>query len=542
MKKITFIIALCLLFGCAKENLPSSLETDSQTMTKEEALESFAKILSKAVAANEPIREFIKLKAIEQFDCDYDVFYPFVKDEVLSSGVTFRNALLEVCEDPEELSKIESACPKLNILVPDWSWIGAFNAYSWETSNADVLVGYAQEGITHTLFKDGESYLKLSLGEIPEAPTIIVKENERMKVISSRSDSKELEYDFIDTCFDGRINPTTRGRAWHEDNINLNYEVINNFVPIEDIDPSLINAYNEFGNNYSGPGCQRDYVYYNMSNSNQDNGIRNPYIQERFYRFRLNPSAYDSIKGEEEDPQLNDPITKYGKSNQLKAEDLLNKIWSDGSFEFVFDFYIGKEGVKPTYSSCHITRSARASEVFDLTKVHRKYKHQTAVAQGVYIYSFLAENLTSKWINFEEKTFIPTWDISEQSNNIFIVAQELDNKGTITDKKKTTYTYSKNFSITFGSEVGATTDKIVLKRSLGLSYTTQEQNTEENEIVIVKNIDSETLGKKDLSFAERIIEGPDNRLIDNIYHRGYTVRPFSLGDVIITVLPQDIRR
>ena len=114
MKKVTFILALCLIFGCAKENLPSSVEKASQTMTEEEALESFAKILSKAVATNESIREFIKVKAIEQFDLDYDVFYPFVKDDVLSSGITFRNALLDVCEDPEELSQIESVCPKLN--------------------------------------------------------------------------------------------------------------------------------------------------------------------------------------------------------------------------------------------------------------------------------------------------------------------------------------------------------------------------------------------------------------------------------------------
>ena len=538
MKKITFIIALCLLFGCAKENLPSSLETDSQTMTKEEALESFAKILSKAVAANEPIREFIKLKAIEQFDCDYDVFYPFVKDEVLSSGVTFRNALLEVCEDPEELSKIESACPKLNILVPDWSWIGVFCAKTWDTSDDNVLVGFDQKGDTHTLYKNGRNHLELSISEIPESPTLIVKENERIKVIETKSG--ELIFDFKHKEFDRSLEPVTRGRAWYEDDIDLSYNAISDFVPTSDIDPLVINAYYEFGQNYSGAGCQRDYIYYGMSKTNQNNGILNENIREQFYRFKINTSAYEKMSDQNPDPSLSDPITKYGKSHQLSAEDLMKRIWSDGHFEFTFNFYLGQYGVNPTSTIYSYTHSCSAEEVFDLSKVHRKYKHQTAVAQGEYIYYFLPKNLEPKWIHPTGSVYLPKWDISEKSNIFIVELYEEDNSQTYTDQHEVTFTYSSNFSVDIEAE--GTSDNNKRKISLGIKDTNNKQRSEHNVTTTQTTLNSDRLGANELPYVIKIVNRPENQLINGVLKSGYSINPVDFGAFSITFLPRDISR
>ena len=541
MKKIVCLLIICLLCSCNKEEEMMTIDQTAKPLTEQDALKSFAKVLSIAVSRNESLREYIKEKSLEQFDKDYDVFYPFVKNDVLPSGITFKEALLEACESPDLLSSIEVACPKLNILVPDWSWIGSFKADYWDTSKEDILVGYAQKGDSHTLFKNGESFLELSLGEIPDTPTLIVKENERMKVISTRS-SEGVEYDFIDNCFDGRNTTETRGRTWYEDDILLNYEEINDFVPSTDIDPLLISAYNEFGNNYSGPGCQRDYVYFGMSNNNQNNGILNSNIRERFYRFKINPDSYNYISDQDQDPSLSDPITKYGRSHQLSAEELMNRIWSGGNFDFRFDFYIGQQGVIPTSTIYYYICSKTASEVFDLTKVHRKYKHQTAVAQGEYIYSFLAENLVPKWVYMPGDVYLPEWDISNRSNNIIIAASELDPSETRTETYDVTFTYSNNFSISTGGEasIGLDNDNKI-KISLGVKDETHNQHTENNKIVVQTSYASDSMGAGQLPYSGKIVIGPDTKTINGTLVNGYSIKPVDFGSFSITFLPTDIR-
>lgn len=108
-----------VLSSCSKttnfENNPSINDAYS-------AAESFSQILSKATHENQDLRLFIKSKALEQFDKDYDVFYPFVKDSEIGQGKTFREILLQYT-DEKTLCDIERTIPKLTILVPDWSWL-----------------------------------------------------------------------------------------------------------------------------------------------------------------------------------------------------------------------------------------------------------------------------------------------------------------------------------------------------------------------------------------------------------------------------------
>lgn len=542
MKKYLHLSVFLALFlvSCTKDNGESPLESINYVMTEQEAHQNFAKILSKAMYENEQLREFIKQNALRKYDKDYDVFYPYVKDECLVSGITFREALIDVCDSPEELVSIEAQCPKLTILVPDWSWIGSFSAYEWDTSKNDILVGYSQKGESHTLYKNGEEYLALSLGEIPETPTVIIKENERMKVISPSTKGDNMVYDFVDPYFDGGIEPETKGRAWYEDDIELNYESISNFVPANDLDTLLLGAYREFGSGYHGAGCQRDYIYYGMTPEIPVDGICNDYIRERFYRFKINPNSYSSIS-QDYDPHLSDPIDVKGRKNQLSAEELMERIWSDGAFEFVFDVYLGTSGVMPTSSSATIRYTASASEVFDLTKVHRRYKHQTAIAQGEYVYSFLKENLVPKWIYIDGNVYLPKWDISSSSNNVFISAQEYDETETKTKTEDVTFTYSNNFTFNNNIEVGGTIVGVTLKKTLGLSDAFNVQKTENNKIVIQTTTSSDFLGKNELPYEGIIVEGEDTMTINGVIREGYSIRPVDFGLFSITFLPVDIR-
>ena len=151
MKRIIYLIlGALILLSCSRVNC---VETDATLpITTQEAYSMFAKILSKAVANNIPLRSFIKETALEQFDLDFDVFYPYVKDEYVDDEKTFRNILLEYCNE-DELSQIESAVPKLNILIPDWSWFGGPCAPNWEIeSDEPIYVGFAQNTLEHILF------------------------------------------------------------------------------------------------------------------------------------------------------------------------------------------------------------------------------------------------------------------------------------------------------------------------------------------------------------------------------------------------------
>ena len=160
--------------SCQKE---ICLNEAQEELTEENHLAAFSKILSKAVYENEELRLFIKESAASQFDCDYDVFYQYVKGKIVSNGKTFRDILSEY-DTNDELTEIEVASPLLTILVPDWSWIGAFSIHDWDTSISEVSVGFSQNGNHHIIYLNGEYAATLEAEEIPEQPTLIVKENE----------------------------------------------------------------------------------------------------------------------------------------------------------------------------------------------------------------------------------------------------------------------------------------------------------------------------------------------------------------------------
>ena len=79
MKKLILLaIAISMIAGCTKEQFDST-EYSTQPVSKQEqenAIKDFSAILSQAVAENKDLRTFIKETALQQFDMDYDVFYP----------------------------------------------------------------------------------------------------------------------------------------------------------------------------------------------------------------------------------------------------------------------------------------------------------------------------------------------------------------------------------------------------------------------------------------------------------------------------------
>ena len=72
----------------------------------EDAGERFSQILSEVVSNEELVREFIREESLKQFDKDYDVFYPLVKDKCINGDKSFKDYLVEY-SDERTISKIE---------------------------------------------------------------------------------------------------------------------------------------------------------------------------------------------------------------------------------------------------------------------------------------------------------------------------------------------------------------------------------------------------------------------------------------------------
>ena len=196
-------VVFFVLFACQQEHDDFQEKGDDSNITQlsiTEAQQSFAKVLSKAVFQSEEVRTFLKSEALAQFDNDHDIFYPFVKDKIVTGDRTFRDVLLSYCNNEDELIQIEESLLLLNILVPDLTWIGEFSAANWDIQDNEVVV-ICRDDDDNTLYENGESIGNLPLNEVPGFPCLVIKNNERLKVSNSTTRAGYAKYEFINDIF-----------------------------------------------------------------------------------------------------------------------------------------------------------------------------------------------------------------------------------------------------------------------------------------------------------------------------------------------------
>ena len=127
----------------------------------------------------------------------------------------------------------------------------------------------------------------------------------------------------------------TRGYTEYDVTFPSNKEDDNNaYVNDVDISQKLIDAYEKYRN--SSGFIYRDYMYYNMSPDNTNNGVLQRNVKERLYAFRVEPSAIMSISDDftnsNKDPQLYETPSK--QKREFTYEELCDAIWKEGNFEF----------------------------------------------------------------------------------------------------------------------------------------------------------------------------------------------------------------
>ena len=534
MKKY-FVSLFCIAAFCActdqVNEFPSQPDgSQSKTIVQAPldqvtAQKKFAKALSKAVSNSLEVRKFLKTEAMAQFDNDYDIFYPLVKNKIVCDNQSLRDILLSYCKDENELIQIEQSLPLLNILVPDLSLFWDFNAEKWNVDDKEVSV-ICRDDKDNTLYEDGENIGKMTTGDIPDFPCLVVKNNERMKVSSVNTRSGEATYEFLSDAFDGsKRKPQTRH---YEEDINLQpTEDLEAYVNGSEIMESVKNAWNEFKNVPNA--YQRDYIYYGITKENKP-GTLNRYIREKLYRFRIAANAYSAINDPTQDPTLQNTQKNKG---YLTNEEIIQKIWTDGNFEFHFKSYISGEDSKEAMEiSLKFTINPR--DVFSLEKIHLKHKNSTAFRQSKNFYTVDANNLRSKWIypervdkNANNLVFTLPWDLYNKSLSIFMFVEEWDKGQTITQEKTVVseFVNKADFSIEGSGSIG----KVSLSTKLGYGFS--HTKSVSNKATIQTTVESDPLGTLYFQYNDPIIRDEINGT--------YKLYNVSSGSVAATLLPVD---
>lgn len=534
MKKY-FVSLFCIAAFCActdqVNEFPSQPDgSQSKTIVQAPldqvtAQKKFAKALSKVVSNSLDVRKFLKAEAVAQFDNDYDIFYPLVKNKIVYDKQSLRDILLSYCKDENELVQIEQSLPLLNILVPDLSLFWDFNAEKWNVDDKEVSV-ICRDDKDNTLYENGENIGKMTTGDIPDFPCLVVKNNERMKVSSVKTRSGEATYEFLSDAFDGSKRKL-QTRHYEED-INLQpTEDLEAYVNGSEIMSSVKDAWNEFKNVPNA--YQRDYIYYGITKENKP-GTLNRYIREKLYRFRIAANAYSAINDPTQDPTLQDTQKNKG---YLTNEEIIQKIWTDGNFEFHFKSYISGEDSKEAMEA-KLTFTINPRDAFSLEKIHLKHKNSTAFRQSKNFYTVDAKNLRSKWIypeksdkNADDLVFTLPWDLYNKSLSIFMFVEEWDKGQTITQEKSVVseFVNKADFSIEGSGSIG----KVSLSTKLGYGFS--HTKTVSNKATIQTTVESDPLGTLYFQYNDPIIRDEINGT--------YKLYNVSSGSVVATLLPID---
>lgn len=518
---ISFVLA-----SCEKSQQLEKCE-DVQEVTKiQPTIETFAKALSAAVYQHEEMRSFIKDEALKQFDKDYDVFYPFVKDEEIAEGKTFREFLLGYLSEPE-LDRIEAEHPLLDIAVPDWSLIEGFSVDSWDTTDQDLSIGYKNEKGGLSLFNNGEREFETMSGQIPGFPTLIVKDNERMRKLPSAKAGNPCEYDIIDDAFDNTLMPETKVSHDYYDR-TFDVEDYSNFISANEVfntSTSSVGAYEAFAGDNTA--AHRDYIYYGM-NRTITYGKLNVHVTEYITKFRLGRLNSEFIL---ESGDFVDCPESYTTNSSPSDEKLFQKFCYDGNLELKFRIIIGNSVDISKY------KSVTFREAFQLKNVHVDYRHKTWFSDKKWVYSVDYECFVPKWINADIQ--LPKWDISTQSSEITInvseVDQDIEHSYTITalNSRSSNFTteteLGKNMTIT-AENVGNASSSGKIK--VGYGYVSKDELTTTEKIIVKDTTDD--LGTAILNYSAPVILSRDT--VDGV--SGFRINEINTGFVYMLILPK----
>lgn len=535
MKKLILLaIAISMIAGCTKEQFDST-EYSTQPVSKQEqenAIKDFSAILSQAVAENKDLRTFIKETALQQFDMDYDVFYPYVKNQVVpGDDRTFRDILLQYSEDPAHFEEIETSLPLLTILVPDWSYLGCFSILDWNPESSEIAVGFETSSGNKPIYADGELVGSLQDGAIPDFPTLIVKKSDRMRQANPLTKSNGEEFEFIDDSFNAALHPKTKVSHEHSDVTIDGIPDVSNFIPEENVPNILKETYKKLKD--EPYAVQRDYIYFGIS-PDQPVGRENYHYKEYIHKFKFHNT--DALKNgaldDGDDFIAQDPKWEYKQNYAAKsAEQLRNHFYSDGAIELKFTIIIPmKDG--SVFQTSKVV-GANFGDVFAIDKANLDYRHRTWFCKDWYVYTIDDSYIHPKWYTVDID--LPRWNLGSDSDIMSIYIEEIDPSETIKKEITVRYNESETTEIGGGADVGVDVG-VEISGNISVNHSQTSENERMEKTTIETTAGSDELGIISIYFVEPVVLGEKTENAQE----GYLINTLSCGSIDMMVMPKQI--
>lgn len=460
MNKLNLYLIVIVL-GFTTMACENNLTTDISSTIQRESHNSFdrdifAHTLAKSIYESQSLRLFIKEKALNKFDNDYDILLPLVKNEIIDNGKSFKEILSENMPDSVDYDDIEDRNPLLTIFVPTLPE-NTFSPQNWDIStqipfvavnSTDKIKIYNHKGLFAIINRD----------QIPYYPVIVLKDCERIRFNNNKSITRSStisDYIFIDECY----------RNTQSISVKAGTPALTDIDPT---DPKIIAAYNiyEFIN-----GWHRDYIYYNITPTDTSGLITLSY-QEYIKYFKLGTPndtgerVYDRISDSSLDPEYVEPRKSLGVA-----------AWTDGAFEFLFTVKLNaKNGIGENLKK-HVTLAPE--QIFDLqyTTDHNNY--------------YIVSSFSAKNVELNLPLF--TWDLMDYSPSIKISIEEVDPSEVITTIQESSATFATNFNISLGG------------KKMGLKFGASSTETSTVRFETTIHLNNDQFGDIIVNFSDNIL-------------------------------------
>lgn len=483
-----------------------------------ENLSEFAQILSKVVSNNKDVRVFLKEESLKEFDKNTDVLYYLVRDEQIGDK-TFREILIEASSEAQ-ITKIEKTVPLLNIYNVR---VDPLNVYpeNLDVDDNEIPVAVSMPDSTYLYF-NGAKYCGLAKGEVPGFNLFVVGQNSRInaKSISMVEDNNIRNKAGLKRATAKTVmfkSPEFDGRGQ-----TLKKDVV---APTSILGSKATAAYYFFykdDNSIQQKAYQRDYIYYGIR-PDKMTGSLNASVSEYLVYIKINKYAYDKIarnKTEVEDPHLK--TNEYSqKKHPLTDDELIEKFWTTGIYDFKFDIIKSSQSVATTvYIPLH------PSDIWNFN-IDYEETPATKLKHSKHTYKIDPLKFTSKDV-YLEPIDLGKWHISNEAMSRKIIVYEEDVDKDVTDtetyvvQKAKSYNFNGNLKLNIGLKVEEILNVANLESSVSGALNDNTTTTETVSVTTHTKYGSDPLGSTDIYFYDPIIT--DKKLNDyslKTYNAGY---------------------
>ncbi len=454
LKNSLILLLLLFVFSCDQENNFQDPVVPSQSdghdgLTNSKSLDLFALHLAKA-AEDQNFRAFLKDKALEQIDGDYDILYHVVKNEMIDEKRTVEEAIFEGMENSKEVKTTLHSLPLLTLFIPE---LPQFSASSWDVVNDEVPLVAIDNGNENKFFDGIGNSEIIPAKYAPAFPTIVLKENERFKLSNgspssdARIQSNEFEYELISPAFAKKEESSTPENA----------RTITNGL----IDPVIRDAYQK---TLGCSGCtHRDYIYYKIDNPSGEGSFDNRFVE-----------AITAIK-----------------FNSTAGLAVASNNWTEGNLELHFTaIFIGGDN---SISQLKKVVSVAANDLQNIT--------YGTECSGWWIFRRCWTVIRSREVKelvFDDPIEFEGWRMNEYGNKWLFTAFEYDPSTTIEKNYSLTTVKGTNFKLT-----GEGTIKKIIK--LGAEFGGSSTTTKTNSTKVTYTTTSNDLGQAILNWRSPIL-------------------------------------